>query len=260
MNIEPFRSFVDDPARAAILTDFDGTLSAIVDHPDNAAPMPGVVTLFEGLVGTFGCVGVVSGRPVEFLRRVLPVAGLELVGQYGLERWVDGEIVVDPSVGAYTDAVAAVATAAEAQLPGIFVERKGNAAVTLHWRTRAELGDDATAWATQAAATHGLSEYPTKMAVELRPPVALDKGTGVGVLAAGARAALFAGDDHGDLAAFVALDDLTATGRLATSVRIAVRSAEAPPELLAMADVIVDGPGELVSLFAALVDAARSRG
>ena len=35
-------------------------------------------------------VGIVSGRPVEFLRTHLPVPGLALVGQYGLERWVGG--------------------------------------------------------------------------------------------------------------------------------------------------------------------------
>lgn len=256
MNIERFRAFVDDPARCAVLTDFDGTLSAIVDHPNDAVPMPGVVALFERLVATFGCVGVVSGRPVEFLHRVLPVAGLELVGQYGLERWVSGEIVVDPSVAAYTEAVGLVAATAEVELPGVFVERKGTAAVTLHWRTHPELGDRATLWAAEAAATHGLSQYPTKMAVELRPPVALDKGTGVVSLASGAHAALFAGDDHGDLAAFAALDDLTAAGRLDSSVRIAVRSVEAPIQLLAAADVVVDGPAELVALFAALVDGA----
>ena len=260
MNLEVMRALIDGPERAAVLMDFDGSLAAIVDHPDDARPLRGVVRLLERLVANFGCVGIVSGRPVEFLCRVLPVDGLEMVGQYGLERWVDGELVVDASVTAYADAIASVAGAAEAELPGVFVERKGSAAVTLHWRQHPDLGEHAVGWAHVAAQTYGLSEYPTKMAVELRPPVAIDKGTGVTVLATGFRTALFAGDDHGDLSAFVALDRLRAAAALDAVVRVAVRSPEEPPELIAAADVLVDGPAGLVDLLTQLVDAVSARG
>ena len=90
------------------------------------------------------------------------------------------------------------------------------------------------------------------MAVELRPPVPVDKGTVVEELCAGLEAAAFAGDDAGDLAAFDALDRLQRDGRLAHAVRIGVRSAEAPPELMARADVAVDGPAGLAALLAEL--------
>ena len=53
-------------------------------------------------------------------------------------------------------------------------------------------------------------------------------------------AACFLGDDFGDLPAFDALDELAAAGR--STVKVAVRSNEAPPEMLARADVVVDGP------------------
>ena len=260
MNLDALRMLSADPARAALLSDYDGSLSMIVDHPDDAIPFPGVVALLERLVAHFGRVGIVSGRPVEFLRRVLPVDGLELVGQYGLERWVDGGIVVDARVGAYTDAIASVADTADADLPGVFVERKGSAAVTLHWRMNPELGDGAVAWARQAAEHHGLTEFRTKMAVELRPPVAIDKGTGVTVLAAGFRTTLFAGDDHGDLSGFTALDQMRAATALDAVVRVAVRSAEEPAELIAAADVLVDGPAGLVDLLTQLVDAVSAHG
>ncbi|HEY4401944.1 MAG TPA: trehalose-phosphatase, partial [Acidimicrobiia bacterium] len=68
--------------------------------------------------------------------------------------------------------------------------------------------------------------------------------------------ACFAGDDRGDLDAFAALARLQAEGRLETAVRIAVGSAEAPPELLARADLVVDGPAGLVSVLEALGRAA----
>lgn len=260
MNLDALRDVIADPARAALLSDFDGSLSMIVDHPDDAVPAAGVVGLLERLVAHFGRVGIVSGRPVEFLRRVLPVDGLELVGQYGLERWVDGGIVVDARVEAYTDAIATVADAADAELPGVFVERKGQAAVTLHWRMNPELGEGAVAWARQAAGVHGLTEYPTKMALELRPPVAVDKGTAVTALATGSRTALFAGDDHGDLSAFAALDQMCDAGTLDAAVRVGVRSVEAPAELVARADLVVDGPAGLVGLLTELVDAVTARG
>jgi trehalose 6-phosphate phosphatase len=55
---------------------------------------------------------------------------------------------------------------------------------------------------------------------------------------------LVAGDDLGDLAAFAAAAAIAG----GTGVRVAVRSSEAPPELLAQADVVVEGPSGLREL------------
>jgi trehalose 6-phosphate phosphatase len=71
-------------------------------------------------------------------------------------------------------------------------------------------------------------------------------------LCEGLASAAFAGDDAGDLPAFDALDRLEATGRLERGVRIGVTSAEGPPELLARADLQVDGPVGLAALLADL--------
>ena len=260
MNVELFRSFIAEPAHAAIVMDFDGSLAEIVDHPDDARPLDGVVGVLEELVARFGRCAIVSGRPVSFLRQTLPVRGLRLVGQYGLERMVGDEIVVDERARAFAGAISAVADAADAELGDVFVERKGSVAVTLHWRTCAERGPAAEAWAHRAAVTHGLTEYPTKMAVELRPPVAVDKGTAVERLCVGMDTALFAGDDHGDVSAFAALARMQSAGGLREAVRIGVRSAEAPAELIANADVLVDGPAGLLELLAGLVAAVSARG
>jgi trehalose 6-phosphate phosphatase len=93
------------------------------------------------------------------------------------------------------------------------------------------------------------------MARELRPPLPVDKGTAVTALLTDAPAierASFAGDDHGDLAAFAALGRLRDDGALRAVTRIAVRSSEAPLELLDAADVVVDGPDGLAALLRAL--------
>jgi trehalose 6-phosphate phosphatase len=82
--------------------------------------------------------------------------------------------------------------------------------------------------------------HRAKRSVELHPPIEADKGTAVRALAAGLDAVIFLGDDVGDLPAFAALSALRAEGR--HTVKVAVTSAEASEEMLAAADIVVDGP------------------
>jgi trehalose 6-phosphate phosphatase len=86
----------------------------------------------------------------------------------------------------------------------------------------------------------------------LRPPVEFSKAAVVLERSreAGLTAAAFVGDDRVDLPGFDALDLLEADG-LAT-VRVAVDSPEAPPELIERADVVVDGPNGAIALLARL--------
>lgn len=256
--VDAVRTLRDDPTRTALVMDFDGTLSEIVARPDDATPRPEVVPVMRRLVERFGVVGIVSGRPVEFLRTQLPVPGLSLVGQYGLERSVGDHIEADPRVEPFLAAVADVAARADAELPGVLVERKGRIAVTLHWRTDQGRSDEGRDWADRMAVASGLALYPTRMAVELRPPVGVDKGDAVAVLVEQSRVAMFAGDDHGDLAAFDALVELRGRGALDAIVRVAVRSSEEPAELVTRADVGVAGPEGFVSLLRALSEPAVS--
>jgi trehalose 6-phosphate phosphatase len=82
----------------------------------------------------------------------------------------------------------------------------------------------------------------------VRPPVAADKGTAVRTLLEQRRLrrALYAGDDTTDLDAFRGLDGLD------VSVRIAVASAEGPPEIREAADIVVESPAELAELLRVL--------
>src|SRR5207244_9073750 len=161
---------------------------------------------------------------------------------------------VDARVEPWLEPVAAAARQAEEEMPELGVERKGDIAVNLHWRLVPDRAADGEALGRRLAERHGLDAFLMRMGVELRPPVPVDKGTVVAELAAGRHAALFAGDDHGDLAGFTALDDLVAAGRLEHAVRVAVRSEEAPPALLEAADYQVDGPAGLAVLLARIAD------
>jgi trehalose 6-phosphate phosphatase len=253
------RPLVEQPARAALFVDFDGSLSPIVPDPTTARVLPAARTALARLAPALATVAVVSGRPVAFLVDALGIDGLGYVGAYGLERFVDGRVVVDERVRPWVDAVARAADDAEAALPGLRVERKGGVAVTIHWRGHADRAEEARTWAEAEASRLGLdAPLRGRMAVELRPPVPVDKGTTVADLARGAAVAAFAGDDAGDLPAFGALHELERAGVLEHGVSIGVASTESPPAVHD-ADVVVDGPDGLAALLDALADALSAR-
>jgi trehalose 6-phosphate phosphatase len=245
-------ALVEHPAETVILSDYDGSLAPIVPRPEDAVALPAAYDALSALVGPFGRVGLVSGRPVEFLAERLPVPGLVYAGLYGMEVMVDGERRVDPAVAAFGPAVAAAAAEADERLAGTIVERKAGVSVTLHWRTTPDRAGEVVAVAAELAARHGLAQLPTRFAVELRPPVAIDKGTAAAALIGGFSVAAFAGDDTGDLAAFAALGRAADEGRIARACRIGVRSPEMPDALPGLVDCLVDGPAGLVELLTAV--------
>jgi trehalose 6-phosphate phosphatase len=251
---------VAEPGRAALLTDFDGTLSSIVDDPSQASPLPGAPGLLRALSGRLAVVGVVSGRPVEFLLSQFggDPGRVRLAGLYGLEVLAagegGGEIALRPGVEPWAPIVDEVARQARDQAPsGADVEHKG-LTLTLHWRRAPEAANWATGFATTEAGRTGLCVQEGRMSLELRPPVQVDKGTPVSEWCEGLGAACFLGDDRGDLAAFTALDHLHEDQGL-KAVKVAAASSESPAELLESADLVVEGPGGVVELLAGLVQA-----
>jgi len=219
-----------------------------VPDPASARPLPGAAEVLGALARRYGRVAVVSGRPAAFLAEHLLRDGagagpsaLRLVGLYGLETVdADGMVVAAPEAEPWRAVVAEAADRAEASAPaGARVERK-SLALTLHWRERPEHESWATAQASRLAAELGLVAHGAKMSCELRPPLEIDKGKAVAELAVGFATIAFLGDDIGDLPAFEALDALAAAG--ARTAKVGVTSLEAPPALLAMADVVLDGP------------------
>jgi trehalose 6-phosphate phosphatase len=236
-----FAAWREQPQRAGVMLDFDGTLAEIVTQPEDARPLPAAVEVLGVLCLRFGRVAVVSGRPVAFLHEHLDVPGLVLSGLYGLESWRDGEVVVHPDAVVWRPVVAALADRAQAELPsGVGVERKG-LSFGLHVRARPEYEDTVRAWSAAAADDSGLELHEARRSFELRPPLDVDKGSAVMALAEGLDAACFVGDDRGDLPAFAALDRLAESDGV-TVVRVVAASDETPASLLAEADVVVEGP------------------
>lgn len=229
--------------RAAVIVDADGTLVPIAARPELARVHPGAAAALGALVGRAALVAVVSGRPSDEVAALVGVEGPTYVGVYGLE---DAEPMSPALLRRLRDLVAAV--------PGAWVEPKG-AAVSIHIRA-AEDPPAAEATLTPlleaVAGAEGLELLRGKYTVELAPAGRGRKGAAVERLVAQheVEGVLFAGDDRPDLEAFEALDAMRADGRV--TVKVAVGGAETPDELLAAADVVVDGPEGLAALLASL--------
>jgi trehalose 6-phosphate phosphatase len=226
------------PGAAALLFDVDGTLAPIAARPELAFVPPETKLELARLAAGYLLVACISGRSGEEAEALVGVEGIRYVGNHGLELDERAAELAD-RIAAFRDSVA---------LP---VEDKG-LSLSYHYRG-AE--DEETAKArleevAELARAEGLDPRWGRKVLEIRPPVAADKGTAVTALLASvpARNGLYAGDDTTDLDAF---EGLTRAG-LDHAVRVAVASEEGPAELPRAADLVVQGPAQLASLLATL--------
>ncbi len=239
-----------DPARAAILTDVDGTLAPIAARAEEASvPAPARAALAR-LSERYGLVGCVSGRQAEEARRLVGLDELAYAGNHGLELLLPGDESPrpDPSLaGRETEAADFVAALDLERLRsvGLRLEDKGPIQA-LHWRGAEDEGHaEGRAHEVAVEGGHaGLEPRWGRKVLELRPVGGGGKDAAVASLLAGGqlRAAVYAGDDRTDLDAFRRLRELGEQGELETAVCVGIVSAEAPPELPEESDLIVDGP------------------
>lgn len=244
---DPLDKLRAHPERSAVLTDFDGTLSPIVEDWTAAAPLPGARDVLEELASRYAVVGIISGRPIDHLEQHLG-SKLRLAGLYGLESMVDGVRIAAEGADAWRGHVQHAVDSATKRF-GSLVEHKG-LSMTVHFRTRPELAKEVSAWADKEQKRTGLELRTAKASIELHPPVEFDKGTVVEAAVGALEGVCFLGDDVGDLPAFDALDRLRDRG--VHTVKVGVRTAEAPAILLHRADVVVEGPTGALDLLRTL--------
>ena len=206
--------------------------------------MEGVRETLASLGERYRLVAIVTGRRAEEVAERLDAPHLSILGLYGSEDEAP-ELVG----AAFPSAVEAARVVPEA-----WVEDKG-ASVAVHYQQAPDPP------AARAALLVGLQPVATasaldlvegKMVVELVPAGRPMKGAAVERLAREheLEAVLYAGDDHADLDAFVALDRLARDGLLV--VRVAVHGDETPRALMEAADLVVDGPAGLVGVLRTL--------
>ncbi len=262
--LEPLRS---DPTHTAVLLDIDGTLAPIVRHAADAHVPEATRTLLIEISRRYRLVGCVSGRRAATARQIVSIGSIAYVGNHGGELLRPGATrpEIDPDVTAWSERVGEFALRAytpEVQRARVRSEDK-EAIAAFHWRGAPD--EEHAAELVRDIAKHaqeeGFAIHWGRKVLEIRPPVALDKGLGVtallqsatdgnGVALAGA---LYVGDDSTDIDAFRALRALVEAGTLGFSVCVAVGSEETPPELAEQADLIIDGQAGVRGLLEALL-------
>ena len=259
----------ENPRRAAILTDVDGTIAPIVMKPEDAAVPDRTRELLRTLAAKYVLVGCLSGRRALDARRIVGLDELAYSGNHGFELLLPGESEVrpDPSLDGHdADAPRFVAELDRSELEraGIRTEDKG-AIVALHWRG-AENEGAAESLAHEIASEaewQGLVPHQGRKVLEIRPNVSINKGIAVAALiptsstatntaAESIDAALYGGDDRTDVDAFMALRSLREDGVLSATACIGVISDESPPEVAREADLTVDGPAGFARVLEAL--------
>lgn len=249
-----------DPARAAVLLDLDGTLAPIVARPADAAIPSAVRDALKVIAGRYALTAIVTGRRAAVAREIAGLDEIAYAGNHGFELLVAraAEATPSPALAGHGDdapAFAGTLDPDELGAAGIRTEDKGPI-VALHWR-QAQDADAAEVLIARIAASaerRGLVTHVGRKVIELRPPVAVDKGVAVAGLLAGTvvRTALYAGDDRTDLDAFRELSRRRDTGELDAIVRVGVRSDEGPAAIIEEADFVIDGPAGMPALLEVL--------
>lgn len=193
--------------RLLVTSDFDGTLSPIVNNPADARALPAgsaALLALAGLPHTF--VALVSGRALEVLRELSGMpASVHLVGSHGAEfdtgftQPVDGALLAQ-----IVDSLTEIAS----RYPGVNVETKP-ASVALHVRNASADDGDAALAAARTAGTQWTAEATEGKAVLEFAVITTNKGSAIDVLRErdDATAVVFLGDDVTDEKAFARLRD-----------------------------------------------------
>jgi trehalose 6-phosphate phosphatase len=247
--------------------DFDGTLSPVVDDPEAARLHPAAPGALLELAEVVRAVAVITGRParqaiamgdLDALGNAMLDRGAELFvfGQYGNERWSATEQrILSPRPPAGLASF-------ERELPGVlrragaadaFIEEKG-LAVAVHTR---RMADPAAAFErivaplAALAERHHLTLEPGRNVVEIRSGE-MHKGRAVRTFVEEqqAKGVVFGGDDLGDIEAFEAVRDLRDEGL--PGLVICSASTE-QPDLVDLADLVVDGPAGVVEVLGELL-------
>jgi trehalose 6-phosphate phosphatase len=201
----------------ALLFDYDGTLTPIVEHPALARLEAPTLRLLKRLVLLPGIrVGIISGRMLDDLWELMDVPGLYYAGTSGLEFDLQGERRTVAAAEAYRDVVKEVAndlTLLALEFPGAHVEPK-DLGLTLHYRGVSpehcpELLVHAERILRRKGACLRMVEGP--MAWEVTPNVAWDKGSALRLIVDSIGSPvipLYAGDSANDAEAIATVIEL----------------------------------------------------
>jgi trehalose 6-phosphate phosphatase len=247
-DLAPLVQLVDVLRRrpCGLFLDIDGTISPIAPSPAEAQVSERCREQLRLLAERLALVAVISGRSAEDAERLVDVAGPVYVGNHGLERRDPFGISFHPQAQEYRVALASllVELRPKLEIPGLLLEAKG-LSMSIHYRrcpdpnsTRQQILD--TLAGSRATKDFRITEG--RKVIEVRPPVAVDKGTAVEALSSEyhLRGLIALGDDQTDVDAFRAIRRQRATaGR--RGLAVGVLSPETPAQFRRQCDLTVHG-------------------
>jgi len=199
---------LSDRDQIALFLDFDGTLVAIADRPDEVKLDPATrQALVELSQLLSGALAIITGREITTVDRFLAPLHLPVAGVHGLTRRDARGRMYAPAINiGLAEAVSRALSSLIAQHPGLLLERKYGA-LALHYRSRPELETACIAAMESAVAgLPGTELKRGKMVIEAKA-IAGDKGAAIADYLKEApflgRRAVFAGDDVTDEDAFM---------------------------------------------------------
>ncbi len=244
---------------AGLLSDIDGTLARISLDPAAAEVDPVIKASLLQLVRHVDVLGVVTGRSAEEAARLVDIDGVIWLGNHGMERFENNEILTAPQALPFEAPLKRVLDEARSRLddPLIYFENKGVTG-SIHYRNTTEPSvaqRQIVEVVTPLVEREGLRLSQGRMVVELRPPVPLNKGTALRSVVDqfGLKSILFMGDDVTDLDAMRVVTSLREEGKIA-GLSIGVVGPETPAEVKEESDRIVSGIEGISDLLAELVE------
>lgn len=228
-----------------LVTDFDGTLADIVQDPSAAKASPEALHALEELVPLLADVIVLSSRPPAQLEKLVPVAGVRLIGDSGLAipRHAQKEAI---------DRFNADAARLLERIPGAWLEVKP-ASTAVHFRNTDMTGAEMVALLKPLLDGQHLEAALGRKVVEVH---ARKAGKGP------ALAALLPSEEPGGIVCFGDDENDRSMFDYVRSVDfphmcVGVWSPEAPPDLFDGCDLVVHGPAAAAALLQEIVDWAR---
>ncbi len=244
-----------------LVFDIDGTISPIAPTPQGALLYPGVGNMLEQLRQKVH-VAIMTGRGLRDGARLVNVDNITYIGTHGLE-WSDGlpethEVQLVPEAMHYVEPGKQLLDLVKSHLeslPGVIVQYKAIGG-SLHYRSAPhpeQARERLLAMLQEPARQLGMRLAEGKMVIEVLSPLAINKGQALRSYAQhfDLRGLIFAGDDRTDLDAVLEAERLRQEG--CTTLSIVVRHEDTLPELLAHADIIVDGVEGMARLMEEMV-------
>ncbi len=229
-----------------LITDVDGTISQTAPTPQQAEVSPLCRQYLSALCKQLALVAAISGRPAAEAKNMINIDEMVCIGNHGLERCSESHSEFTKDVQDYFKVIEAAIEELTPLLSmkGISIDNK-RVTATIHYRLcRDPLSAERNILAAIENSPHarGLRTIQGRMAIDLIPPVNVNKGTATLDLIQehNLQGGVYLGDDLTDIDAFRAIHtachDLDFKG-----FAIGVISQEMPAKLAEEADFTLNG-------------------